>query len=87
MFIINTIREYPCLIILIIIFILSVIDPDVDNQDSNVYKWFNKGLEFLALEKYEEAIKCYDKALEIDPNTFFAPESSEVISLDIILSH
>ncbi len=29
--------------------------------------WNNKGNALYKLEKYEEAIKCYDKALEIDP--------------------
>ena len=30
--------------------------------------WNSKGRAFYILEKYKEAIKCYDKALEIDPN-------------------
>lgn len=30
--------------------------------------WSSKGLAFHRLGKYEEATKCYDKALEIDPN-------------------
>jgi tetratricopeptide (TPR) repeat protein len=27
----------------------------------------NKGVVLRVLERYEEAIRCYDKALEIDP--------------------
>lgn len=32
------------------------------------YIWFSKGILLAELEKYEEAIECYEKALEIDPN-------------------
>lgn len=31
-------------------------------------EFFNQGCELEKLEKYEEAIKCYDKSLEIEPN-------------------
>ena len=30
--------------------------------------WRNKGDALYFLGKYDEAIKCYDKAIEIDPN-------------------
>ena len=30
--------------------------------------WYNKGCDLDELGRYEEAIKAYDKALEIDPN-------------------
>ena len=30
--------------------------------------WNNKGLALNSLGRYDEAIKCYDKAIEIDPN-------------------
>jgi len=29
--------------------------------------WHNKGLALYDLGRYEEAIRCYDKVLEIDP--------------------
>jgi tetratricopeptide (TPR) repeat protein len=29
--------------------------------------WYNKGVALYSLKKYEEAIKCFDKVLEIDP--------------------
>jgi len=35
---------------------------------NDVWGWRNKGLALYFLGKYEEAIKCYDKAIEIDPN-------------------
>jgi tetratricopeptide (TPR) repeat protein len=31
--------------------------------------WLDKGIRAYALGDYEEAIKCYDKALEIDPSS------------------
>ncbi len=33
--------------------------------------WYNKGLALAKLGKYEEAIECFDKAIELNPN--FAP--------------
>jgi tetratricopeptide (TPR) repeat protein len=30
--------------------------------------WNEKGNVYYKLKKYDEAIKCYDKAIEIDPN-------------------
>ena len=37
--------------------------------DSNdVWGWRNKGSTMYFLGKYDEAIKCYDKAIEIDPD-------------------
>jgi curved DNA-binding protein CbpA len=38
--------------------------------DSNdVWGWRNKGGALYALGKYDEAIECYDKAIEIDPGS------------------
>ena len=31
-------------------------------------EWFNKGVELAGLLKHQEAIKCFDKAIKIDPN-------------------
>ncbi|RLI82002.1 hypothetical protein DRP04_04950 [Archaeoglobales archaeon] len=30
--------------------------------------WYNKGLALYNLGKLEEAVECYDRALEINPN-------------------
>ncbi|NOR78583.1 MAG: tetratricopeptide repeat protein, partial [Methanophagales archaeon] len=30
--------------------------------------WFSKGFERGKLERHEEAIECYDKAIELKPN-------------------
>jgi curved DNA-binding protein CbpA len=35
---------------------------------NDAWGWRNKGGALYFLEKYDEAIKCYDKAIEIDPN-------------------
>jgi len=45
----------------------KVIDGFSD-PDSLKVAWNNKGLTFAILEKYEEAISCYEKALECDPS-------------------
>ena len=34
--------------------------------------WFNKGFSLAELGKHNEAIDCYDKVLEIDPNSVYA---------------
>lgn len=34
--------------------------------------WFTKGTNLFHLRKYEEAIVCYDKALEFNPNYAYA---------------
>ena len=39
--------------------------------------WCDKGDEFYNLSKYKEAIKCYDKALEIDPNNTMARNNKD----------
>jgi len=44
----------------------KVIDGFSD-PDSLKVAWNNKGLTFAILENYEEAIICYEKALEYDP--------------------
>jgi len=36
-------------------------------KSSSAIVWHNKGVDLAKLGKYEEAIACYDKALEIDP--------------------
>jgi len=37
-------------------------------KKNNPKKWNRKGIEYSKEGKYEEAIRCYDKALELDPN-------------------
>jgi len=37
-------------------------------EKNEAIEWYNKGNSFYKQNKYSEAIECYDKALEIDPN-------------------
>ncbi len=34
---------------------------------SNSNTWYEKGLSLSYLKRYQEAIKCYDNAIELDP--------------------
>ena len=36
-------------------------------NSKNLYAWEKKGWALGGLGRYEEALKCYDKALEINP--------------------
>jgi tetratricopeptide (TPR) repeat protein len=38
------------------------------NKRNLVFTWNEKGNSFYKLGKYEEAIQCYDRAIEIEPN-------------------
>ena len=38
------------------------------NVTTNLYCWLNKGIVYDELKQNNEAIYCYDKAIEIDPN-------------------
>jgi tetratricopeptide (TPR) repeat protein len=39
---------------------------EIEPQDSN--GWYSKGNKLLGVDTYYEAIKCYDKAIEIAPH-------------------
>lgn len=39
-----------------------------ENRLNFIQSWNNRGNNFYNLGRYQEAIECYDKALEIDPN-------------------
>jgi tetratricopeptide (TPR) repeat protein len=40
----------------------------VSTEPDNAADWNKKGNTLYNLKKYDEAIKCYDKAIEINPN-------------------
>ena len=42
------------------------------NKDDDYNAWFNKGNSLSQLERHEEAIGCYDKAIRIDPENYNA---------------
>ena len=44
--------------------------PDLKNREA--WEWNDKGLSLRTLKRYDEAIRCYEKALEIDPRFVFA---------------
>ena len=45
---------------------MSILIPGViDNNDSLI--WYNRGVALTQLEKYDDAISSYDKAIEISP--------------------
>jgi tetratricopeptide (TPR) repeat protein len=39
---------------------------------NNSYAWNNKGNALHNLGKYNEAIKCYDEAIELEPSNAYA---------------
>lgn len=50
-----------------------VTQPRGDEVSLEAWELNNKGLSFYSLGKYEEAIACYDKAMELDPGLGGAP--------------
>ena len=52
------------LVLLMLVSIASAV------QSTNV--WVHKGSELMSSEKYNEAIKAYDKAIEINPHYSYA---------------
>jgi len=51
----------------------TVSRPRVDKVSLEAWELTNKGLAFYSLGKYQEAIACYDKAMESDPGLAGAP--------------
>jgi tetratricopeptide (TPR) repeat protein len=41
-------------------------------QKENASSWNDRGVDLYALDKYDEALKCYDKAIELDPQSSLA---------------
>lgn len=39
-----------------------------DQEDNEAWTWSNKGAQYFTNGEYEEVLKAYDKALEINPN-------------------
>ncbi|HIQ32780.1 MAG TPA: tetratricopeptide repeat protein, partial [Methanothermococcus okinawensis] len=68
---VNIIKENLCFIILAIIFILYIANSqeknNQDSEDPSLEEWLEKGDIFYDQGRYGNAIKCYNKALELDP--------------------
>lgn len=39
----------------------------ITENNSNVISWYNKGIAYFNLQKFETAVECFDEALKIDP--------------------
>ena len=44
----------------------------MEKNNLNSDEWYDKGLESIKLGQFEEAINCFDKVLEIDPQKIIA---------------
>ena len=42
------------------------------NKDDDSDAWFNKGNSLVKLERHEEAIECFDKAIRLNPEDYDA---------------
>src|SRR5262249_20042287 len=61
-------RKVSCLTDLEVDVILEGFNKLLDNAPNNAYAWNWKGNILSNLGRYEEGIKCYDKAIVLDPN-------------------
>jgi tetratricopeptide (TPR) repeat protein len=52
-------------------------------KQKNAQEWLSKGISLYRSEKIEDAIKCYDEALKIDPQDVYARKNKD-IALDIL---
>lgn len=62
------IRKWPSRSLILSVAIAIAMLGQYDAQAKDAPEWYNKGVELSQSGRYLEAIKCYDKALEIDPN-------------------
>jgi len=67
--------------------ILEIHDKFLENGPNNVYVWTSKGDIIFNTGKFEEAIKCYDKALEINPNYALAQTNKHIITDNLDKKH
>ncbi len=60
-------RKYTVLMVLGIIVLASLILVSIAGAIQSTNVWSHKGSELMNSEKYDEAIKAYDKAIEVNP--------------------
>jgi len=56
--------------IILIMIVASVVVIAYIYRNFQSDKWFNKGSTFADLDRYEEALKAYDKAIKLKPNVY-----------------
>lgn len=66
-----TLNQFALTTVIILILTLGSATATSDNSQNSV-SWFNKGLALSKLNKSDEAIKVYDRAIEINPKDSFA---------------
>ena len=66
-----TLNQFALTPIIIFILMLGSATATSDNPQNSV-SWFDKGLALSELNKSDEAIKVYDRAIEINPKDSFA---------------
>jgi tetratricopeptide (TPR) repeat protein len=59
---------------------LKRIDKGLKLDPTNADAWFEKGAAFTNLGRFEEALQCCDRALEIDPQNATAQEVKRSMS-------
>ena len=66
-----TLNQFALTTVIILILTLESATATSDNPQNSV-SWFNKGLALSKLNTSDEAIKVYDRAIEINPKDSFA---------------
>lgn len=57
--------------------------PGVESENSNEWYWNNKGLSLQNLKEFDEAIKCFDMAVQINPRFKKAWSNKGLVYLDM----
>lgn len=72
----NSIRKTNAIILVLILVGTMLLSGctvrTITKEEKEVLEWYSKGDAFVNQGKYNEAIECYDKVLEIDPNHIIA---------------
>ena len=58
---------------------------EINEQKKEAKDWFKKGNSLQRKKKYEEAIECYDRAIELDPESAYMTHLNLLARLSRIL--